>query len=199
MASGRVLVHAAIADRFVDALAAASSGLPVGDPASRAVALGPLIDERQRDNALAILADAKDKGAEIKAGGSAEGLYFQPTVLSGVCPGMRAYEEEMFAPVAAVTVFENDEEALTIANSGEYGLAGAVITNSIERAMHFADHLEVGLLPINDQTVAEDVVNPFGGAGASGNGSSIGGPANWEQFTHWQWLTMNAAAPAYPL
>lgn len=199
MASGRVLVHSGIAERFVSALAEASAGLPVGDPASRAVALGPLIDARQRDNALSIVEDAKSKGADLVTGGSADGLFFEPTVLSGIRPGMRAYDEEMFAPVAAITTFDTDEEALRIANGSEYGLAGAVITNSIDRAMFFADNLRVGMMHVNDQTVNEDVVNPFGGAGASGNGTSIGGPANWEEFTHWQWLTMKSSAPAYPL
>ena len=61
-----------------------------------------------------------------------------------------------------------------------------------------SDHIHSGLLHINDQTVNDDVTNPFGGVGASGNGTSIGGPANWEEFTHWQWVTIKSAPPAYP-
>lgn len=199
MATGRVLVHERIAAEFTEALAASASQLPVGDPASGQVALGPLINEAQVEHASRIIKAGVDAGATVDTGGSSDGLFFQPTVLSNVLPGNPAFDEEIFAPVAVVTPFASDEEAIEIANAGDYGLSAGVITASVERAMTFADRLHVGLLHINDQTVNEEVVNPFGGTGASGNGTSIGGPANWEEFTHWQWLTIRGAVPAYPL
>ena len=200
MASGRILVQRSIAEALTAALAAGTEHLPVGDPASGAVALGPMIGAGQVAQALAVLDAAVAEGATIRAGGTADGLFFKPTVLADVTPGMRAYREEIFAPVAVVTVFDTDEEAIELANAGDFGLSAGIPTNSIERALAIADRLEVGLLHINDQTVNEEVVNPFGGTiGGSGNGVSIGGPANWEAFTHWQWLTLKGRPPAYPL
>jgi hypothetical protein len=70
---------------------------------------------------------------------------------------------------------------------------------AVGRALRIGERLRTGLLHINDQTVADDIVNPFGGVGASGNGTSIGGPANWEEFTQWQWMTIKGEAPLYPL
>ena len=94
--------------------------------------------------------------------------------------------------------FENDDEAVALANDTEYGLSAAVISRDVGRALALGERLHAGLLHINDQTVNDDVVNPFGGVGASGNGTSIGGPANWELFTDWQWVTIKSTPPAYP-
>jgi len=101
--------------------------------------------------------------------------------------------------VAIVTTFANDDEAVTLANDTEYGLAAAVIGNDLARATAVGDRLNAGLVHINDQTVGDDVVVPFGGVGASGNHTSIGGPANWEEFTQWRWTTSQASQPAYSL
>lgn len=114
-------------------------------------------------------------------------------------PGMAAFEEEIFGPVASITPFDSDEEAVRLANQTDFGLSAAIISRSVGRAMAIGEQLRVGLLHINDQTVNDEVVNPFGGVGASGNGTSIGGPANWEEFTQWQWMTVKDAAPRYPL
>jgi benzaldehyde dehydrogenase (NAD) len=111
---------------------------------------------------------------------------------------MAAFEEEVFGPVASVTSFETDDEAIALANQTEYGLSAGIISRSVSRALGIGNRLRIGLLHINDQTVADDVVNPFGGVGASGNGTSIGGPANWEEFTQWQWVTIRGTAPTYP-
>ncbi|WP_267118332.1 aldehyde dehydrogenase family protein, partial [Xanthomonas sacchari] len=126
-------------------------------------------------------------------------LFFEPTVLSDVTPDNPAFREEIFAPVAVVVPFDTDAEAVALANDTEYGLSMAVLSADVGRAMALGEQLRTGLLHINDQTVNDEVVNPFGGVGASGNGSSIGGPANLEEFTQWQWLTVKGAAPAYPL
>ncbi len=199
MAAGRVLVQKGIAEKFTAALAAHAAALPVGDPRSGQVALGPLINAAQCAHAQAILDASVAQGAKLLAGGTADGLFFKPTVLTGVTPGMPAFEEEIFGPVASITVFDRDEEAITLANDTDFGLSAAIITNDIGRALAIGERLNTGLLHINDQTVNDDVVNPFGGVGASGNGSSIGGPANWEEFTQWQWLTIKGTPPAYPL
>jgi len=111
---------------------------------------------------------------------------------------MPAFKEEIFGPVAVVTPFATDDEAVKLANDTEYGLSAGVISRSVGRAMAVGERLHVGLLHINDQTVADEVLNPFGGRGKSGNGTSIGGPANWDEFSQWQWVTIQDTAPAYP-
>jgi benzaldehyde dehydrogenase (NAD) len=198
MASGRILVQRTISEEFTGRLAEKARTLPVGDPATSQVALGPLINRAQIDHARDIVDRSTAAGARLEAGGTHEGLFFAPTVLSGVVPGMAAFEEEVFGPVASVTSFETDDEAIALANQTEYGLSAGIISRSVSRALGIGNRLRIGLLHINDQTVADDVVNPFGGVGASGNGTSIGGPANWEEFTQWQWVTIRGTAPTYP-
>ncbi|WP_122745928.1 aldehyde dehydrogenase family protein, partial [Pseudomonas viridiflava] len=101
---------------------------------------------------------------------------------SNVRPGMRVFDEEVFGPAINITVFDTDEEAAVLANHGEYGLVAGIMSASVSRAMVLGEQLHTGLLHINDQTVADEVINPFGGTGASGNGTSVGGPADWEQY-----------------
>jgi benzaldehyde dehydrogenase (NAD) len=198
MSAGRVLVHQAIADDFVKALAQKATSLPMGNPTDRDVAIGPLINQRQADHVIKVVRESVDAGATLAAGGKADGLFYTPTVLSDVTPDMSAFREEIFGPVAVVTTFADDAEAIKLANQTEYGLSAAILSRNVSRALALGEQLHTGLLHINDQTVNDDVVNPFGGVGASGNGSAIGGPANWEEFTEWQWVTIKGEAPAYP-
>lgn len=198
MATGRVLAHRSIAGELTQRLAEKARHLPVGDPAVAQVALGPIIDQRQLQNVVDIVGASVAAGAVVEAGGTHEGLFYAPTVLSNVRPGMRAFDEEIFGPVASVIPFDTDDEAVEFANCTEYGLSAGVISASVGRAMAIGERLHTGLLHINDQTVADEVINPFGGTGASGNGTSVGGPADWEQYTHWQWVTVKDAVPQYP-
>jgi benzaldehyde dehydrogenase (NAD) len=198
MATGRLLVHRKIARAFIERLSEKAAGLRVGDPFREQAALGPLINRRQVERVQAIVDDSIAAGARLRAGGSFDRLFYQPTVLEEVGPGMRAFEEEIFGPVAPVTVFDDVDEAVRLANATDYGLAAAVITGSTARGMEVASQLRTGLVHINDQTVGDEPHAPFGGTGASGNGSRHGGPANWDEFTHWQWMTMKHSAPTYP-
>jgi len=104
----------------------------------------------------------------------------------------------VFGPVANIITFKTDDEAVALANNHQGSLASAVISPSIGRAMAMAAQLNSGMVHINDQTVNDECVNPFGGPGIAGNGSSVGGPADWEEYTQWQWLTIKQAAHAYP-
>lgn len=198
MATGRVLVHRSIVAELTLRLAEKARRLRVGDPATEAVALGPIIDERQLRNVVEIVEASVAAGAVVEAGGTHEGLFYKPTVLSNVKPGMRAFDEEVFGPVASVIPFDTDDEAVELANRTEYGLSAGVISASVGRAMAIGERLHTGLLHINDQTVADEVINPFGGTGMSGNGTSVGGPADWDQYTHWQWVTIKDTVPPYP-
>lgn len=199
MSTGRLLVQRSIYERLLEKLVAKANSLVVGDPASGQVHLGPLINHQQRDHALHVVNAAVQAGATLATGGTSQGLFFKPTVLSGVTRANPAFHEEIFGPVAVVVPFDTDAEAIELANDTEYGLSAGILSQNVGRALKLGEQLRVGLLHINDQTVNDEVVNPFGGVGASGNGTSIGGPANWEEFTQWQWLTVKGDAPAYPL
>ena len=198
MASGLILVHESIAAELTRKLADKALALTVGNAARGEAALGPLINARQLQRVHEIVSDTLEAGARLEAGGEYQGLFYQPTVLSGVRPGMRAFEDEVFGPVATVVSFASDDEAIELANRTEYGLSAAVISPSVGRAMAIGERLQCGLLHINDQTVADECINPFGGRGASGNGGSVGGPADWDEYSQWQWVTLKNTPPAYP-
>jgi benzaldehyde dehydrogenase (NAD) len=127
-----------------------------------------------------------------------EGPFYKPTALTSVKPGMRAFDEEIFGPVAAITSIGSDDEAIELANHNEYGLSAGVFSADVGRAIAVGNRLNTGLLHINDQTVADEPHIPFGGSGASGNGTRIGGPANWDEFTQWQWMTIKDKPNPYP-
>lgn len=164
----------------------------------RNVALGPVINEKQRNSIDAIVQDSVAQGCRLETGGTYEGLFYRPTVLTNVRPGTRAFDEEVFGPVLSVLTFADDDEAVELANMSEYGLSLGVITRSIGRGLDIGNRVSTGLLHINDQTVADEGVNPFGGRGASGNGGRHGGHSNWDEFTQWQWVTIKDTPPLYP-
>ncbi|MCW4630726.1 benzaldehyde dehydrogenase [Marinomonas rhodophyticola] len=198
MASGRILVQESIAEALTAKIVEKALHLPVGDPVSGTVALGPLINSRQLEKVHSIVQDSVAAGAKLEAGGTYEGPFYAPTVLSNVKPGMRSFDEEIFGPVVNIVTFESDAEAVEMANNTQYGLAGAVISNDLSRAQGIGAQLHVGLLHINDQTVNDECINPFGGCGASGNGSAVCGSADWDLYTHWQWVTVKQSATPYP-
>ncbi len=198
MASNRILVHESMAAELTQRLVAKATHLPMGNGASGQVALGPLIDTKQRDRVHALVQDSVKAGAKLEAGGSFDGLFYQPTVLSGVKSGMRVYDEETFGPVANIITYKTDAEAIALANHNSGSLSSAVISKSVGRAMAMGQQLKSGMVHINDQTVNDDCVNPFGGPGIAGNGCSVGGPADLEEYTQWQWMTLKDQAPTYP-
>ena len=198
MASNRILVHEAIFDAIKERLVGKATHLPVGDGASGQVALGPMIDAKQLQHVADMVRDSVAAGARLEAGGSHDGLFYKPTVLSNVKPGMRVFDEESFGPVANLIVFRTDDEAVELANNSQGGLAAAVIGKSVGRAMAIGQRLKAGMVHINDQTVNDDCVNPFGGPGIGGNGGSVGGPADMDQYTQWQWITVKNTPPQFP-
>ncbi len=198
MASGRILVERSLAPALTAALVEKANRLPVGDPTSGQVALGPLINERQRDRVHRLVTETIAAGARLAAGGTFDKLFYKPTVLEGVRPGMPCFDEEIFGPVVNIIPFDTTAEAIALANDTEYGLSAGIISRDVGRAMNIGRQLKTGHVHINDQSVADDIVNPFGGRGASGNGTAIGGPASWEEFSMWQWMTVQAEAPMKP-
>ena len=198
MASNRILVHEAVYDAIRERMVGKATHLPVGDGASGQVALGPLIDAKQLQRFDAIVKDSVKAGAKLEAGGTHEGLFYKPTVLSDVKPGMRCFDEECFGPVANLIRFRTDDEAVELANNSQGGLAAAVIGRSVSRAMALGHRLRAGMVHINDQTVNDECINPFGGPGIGGNGGSVGGPADIEEYTQWQWITVKDTPPQFP-
>lgn len=198
MTAGRLLVQRKLVPEFVARLVEKANKLPVGNPASGKVALGPMINRKQVDRVHDIVQKTVAAGAQLRAGGKHDGLFYSPTVLDGVKPGMSAWNEEMFGPVAAVTPFDTDDEAVTYACDTEYGLSLGIISRNLPRAMAMSRRIPTGLLHINDQPVHDEAHIPFGGVGASGNGGRHGGPANWEEFSQWQWVTVKEEATPYP-
>lgn len=198
MASSRIFVQADIAAEFTRKLAERAGHLPVGDGASGQVALGPVISEKQLNRVKGIVADSVKAGAKIEAGGNSTKLFHQATVLSGVKPGMRAFDEETFGPVANLITFSTDEEAIELANRHDGALAAAVISRDVGRAMRITDRLKAGMVHVNDQTVNDDGNNPFGGPGVAGAGAAVGGPADIDEYMSWQWVTIKDTPPKYP-
>jgi len=199
MASSRHLVHEAVVDDYVSALAEHADRLTVGDPRRPEVMVGPLIDARQRDAVHEIVTATVEAGATVATGGTYDGLLYTPTVLAGVNPGMAAYEREIFGPVAPVTPFSSFEEAVALANDTSYGLSAGVLTADLNRGRRFADLVKSGNVHVNDQTLVDDGIQPFGGIGDSGNGGRIGSTLyNREAFTEQQWLTVQDEIPWYP-
>lgn len=199
MSAGRHLVHRSLHETYARRMAEKARALPVGDPNRQQVAVGPLITAKQVERVDRIVQESIRMGATLLAGGTFDRQFYQPTVLTGVTPEMPAFREEIFGPVVSITAFDSDEEAVRLANEGEYGLSAGIHTRDVGRGMALAERLDVGLVHINDQTVNDDGTMPMGGRGASGNGSRHGGPANWDEFTQWQWTTLRAKAPGYPL
>jgi benzaldehyde dehydrogenase (NAD) len=198
MTTGRHLVHEAVYDDYVAAMADKASHLPVGDPATGQVALGPIIDERQRDKVHALVTASTDAGARLAAGGTYEGLFYQPTVLADVTQETPAYANEVFGPVAPVLRFSTVDEVAAIAASSEYGLSLGILTRDVMRGLDLARRIPSGIVHINDQTVDDEPTVPFGGVLDSGTGTRFGGTANLEAFTETRWVTMQGDITPYP-
>lgn len=198
MTTGRHLVHRSIADRYIAALAEKAAHIPVGDPEEGAP-LGPLIDERQRDRVHGIVTDAQAKGARVAAGGEYDGLFYRPTVLTDLTADNPAWTEEIFGPIAPVIVYDDIDEAVEIINASEFGLSVSIVTANAYRGYELAGRIHSGMVHINDATVDDEAVTPFGGVKASGAGGRFGGPsANLDTFTETQWVTMQAEPERYP-
>jgi benzaldehyde dehydrogenase (NAD) len=199
MATGRHLVDAAIADEYVAALAAHANALPVGDPATGTVALGPIIDAGQRDRIHRLVTETVGQGAHLAAGGTYDGLFYRPTVLSRVPTTSPAWTQEVFGPVAPVVAYHDEDEAVTLAADTEYGLSLAILSGDGLRALELSERIPSGAVHINDKTVDDEPVVPFGGVGASGNGSRVGSiRANLDAYTETQWVTAQSTPPEYP-
>lgn len=180
----RILVPRARARDYTDALAAAMAAIPYGNPLQPGVLMGPLAMERQRDKVESYIAKGLDEGATIATGGRRpealpRGFFFEPTIFAGVTNDMVIAREEIFGPVAGVIAYDDEEEAIRIANDSPFGLSGAVFTNDTDRAYAMMRRLRTGNLSQNGRGL--DVAIPFGGFKQSGYGRE-GGPEGLDPY-----------------
>ncbi|CAN5518129.1 benzaldehyde dehydrogenase [soil metagenome] len=190
IATGRHIVLADVAQDYIAALSAHAAALTVGDPFTGDVDLGPMLSQRQVDKALAMVAGSVELGARVVEGGSADGVFLRPTVVDQVRPGMALHDEEVFAPIAPVTVVDSVEEALKIVNGTRFGLSTSVFSRDLDRAWSVADQVRSGMVHVNDGTAMHESQVPFGGTAASGLGDDLGGRANIDLLTERRWTSL---------
>ncbi|HET8755423.1 MAG TPA: aldehyde dehydrogenase family protein, partial [Solirubrobacteraceae bacterium] len=189
MSTERIVADRTVAGDFGARLAEKASALVVGDPRSPETQIGPLVNEGALRRVSELVDDARGKGADILAGGSADGLFYAPTVVAGVTPEMRLYAEESFGPVVTVVAVDGVDEAVRVANDTEYGLSAAVFGRDVPRAFDVARRIESGICHVNGATVHDEPQMPFGGVKASGWGR-FGGRAALDEFTELRWITV---------
>jgi succinate-semialdehyde dehydrogenase/glutarate-semialdehyde dehydrogenase len=182
-AANRFLVHESVAEQFSQALSERMGALTLGRGTDDGVDVGPLIDGKQRDKVAELVQDAVDHGGRVLTGGDrgdGAGYFFQPTVLTDVPTDAAMFREEIFGPVAPVTTFSTDDEALALANDTEYGLVAYAFTRDLSRAISVSEGLQTGMVGIN-QGVVSNPAAPFGGVKASGFGRE-GGTEGIEEY-----------------
>ena len=175
-AANRFLVHESVAPEFSQRLADRMSALTVGRGQDDGVEVGPLIDEKARDSVSALVADAVRDGARVLAGGEVPegpGWFYPPTVLVDVPADSAITREEIFGPVAPMTTFATEEEAIELANATEYGLVAYVYTADLSRALRVGEGLDFGMVGLNTGMVS-NAAAPFGGVKQSGFGREGG-------------------------
>jgi succinate-semialdehyde dehydrogenase / glutarate-semialdehyde dehydrogenase len=182
-AANRFLVHESVSDEFAEKFAARMAGEKVGRGTEEGVTVGPLIDGKAREGVAALVSDATDRGARLLTGGDAiggTGYFFAPTVLTDVPKDADLMREEIFGPVAPITTFTDDDEALRIANDTSFGLVAYAFTSDLRRTLRVSEGLEFGMVGIN-QGIVSNPAAPFGGVKHSGFGRE-GGPEGIDEY-----------------
>ena len=198
MSVEKVLVQDTIFEPFVKRFVERAAKLKMGDPThDPSCVIGPLINDKQAAKVKEQIDDALAKGARVLLGGQVRGRFVEPTILLGVTPQMKLYQEETFGPVVPVIPFRTDEEAIAIANDTEYGLSSGVITRNEARGLAIASRLDTGMCHINCSSVNDEPHVPFGGSKASGLGRH-GGRWSHETFTETRWITLDRGGRPFP-
>ena len=188
--SSRFYVERPLYDEFVKRFSfVAANKVGMGDLRDPATVIAPIISDRQRQRVKDHIADAVAKGATVTAGGEWEGNRCQPTLLTGVSEDMTVCKAETFGPVTSIYPIDSYEEGLEKANDTEFGLASAIFTKDINKAMHFVQNSGAGMCHINGPTIQDEPHIPFGGNGESGSGRE-GTDADLLAMTELKWVTI---------
>ncbi|HET6738188.1 MAG TPA: aldehyde dehydrogenase family protein, partial [Kribbella sp.] len=191
-AANRIYVHSSVMDEFASRLTERMAALKVGRGTEDGVDVGPLIDGKQRDKVADLVADAIAQGARTLTGGAiadGNGYFFQPTVLADVPQTARLQKEEIFGPVAPLTAFETEDDAVRLANDTEYGLVSYLFTNDLSRALRVSERLEAGMIGLN-QGIVSNPAAPFGGVKQSGLGRE-GGSVGIDEYLEVKYVAVN--------
>jgi aldehyde dehydrogenase (NAD+) len=197
MSVERIIVHSKVAKEFIDKFVANTRKLKVGNPREMANCIGPVINQTQLGKIRVQVDEAVAQGAKILCGGKNNGLFFEPTILTGVTRDMKVFREETFGPVAPVLTADSVDEAVEIANDSDYGLSAGIITRNEQQGLSIARRLRTGMAHINDSSVNDEPHVPFGGIGASGLGRH-GGKQGIDTFTEMRWITLERGGRHYP-
>jgi acyl-CoA reductase-like NAD-dependent aldehyde dehydrogenase len=200
MSANRVIVHESVHDDFVERYVKKASSLPTGDPSDPKTIVGPLINKAQAELLEQQISDAVEKGASLALAAKpreASSNVCSPAVLTGVTTDNPVSQVELFGPAVAIMKAKDDDDAIRIANSSDYGLSGAVHSTNIERAVTVARQIHTGMVHINNGTIADEAAVPFGGVGASGNGR-LNGAATIEAFTRPLWVSVQHGKAQFP-
>ncbi|MCZ4117993.1 aldehyde dehydrogenase family protein [Streptomyces sp. H39-S7] len=197
MAANRVLVDRSVEEEFTRKFVAKTASLIVGDPADPATQIGPLINTLQAERITAEVAQAIEAGATALLLGEADGAVVSPTVLGDIPADAAILRRELFGPVVLVVPFDGEDEAVRIANDTPFGLSGAVHTRDIERGVRFAQRVDTGMMHVNDGTIADEPIVPFGGEKSSGVGR-LNGDATVDAFTTVQWISIQHGRSRFP-
>jgi vanillin dehydrogenase len=197
MSTERVIVDEKVADEFAAKLAKRVAALPTGDPRKGDFVLGSVVGKPTVERVQKLVSDAAAKGAKVLCGGQSDGTIMQGIVVDRVTPDMALFREESFGPQVSITRVKSAEEAVKLANDTEYGLAAAIFSRDIARAIELAKRIESGICHINGPTVHDEAQMPFGGVKASGYGR-FGGKAGINEFTELRWITIQTTPRHYP-
>lgn len=188
-AANRFLVQDSVAEEFTRKFAEKMAALKPGRGTEEGVNVGPIIEESAREDIHAIVTKAVEQGAKVATGGEkveGDGYFYKPTVLTDVPNDAQILREEIFGPVAPVTTFSTEDEAIELANASEYGLASYIYSKDYNRLIRVADQIEFGLVGFN-QGVISNAAAPFGGVKQSGLGRE-GGAEGIEEYSTVQYI-----------
>jgi aldehyde dehydrogenase (NAD+) len=197
MAANRVLVDRSIADEFTEKFVAKVKTLKVGDPSDPQTIIGPVINSSQADSLTGAVDQAIAEGATALVRGATTDNLVEPTVLTDLPADSAILQQEIFGPVALLVPFDGEEEAVRIVNDTPYGLSGAVHTADVERGVAFAKQIDTGMFHVNDGTVHDEPLVPFGGEKHSGIGR-LNGETTVDAFTTQKWISVQHGRSFFP-
>ncbi|WP_330259392.1 aldehyde dehydrogenase family protein [Streptomyces murinus] len=197
MAANRVLVDRSVADEFTEKFVAKVRTLKVGDPSDPQTVIGPVINSAQANAVSGVVEQALAEGATALVHGGTTNNLVEPSVLTGVPADSPLLQQEVFGPVVFLVPFDGEEEAVRIVNDTPYGLSGAVHTGNIERGVSFAKRVDTGMFHVNDGTVHDEPIVPFGGEKHSGVGR-LNGETTLEAFTTVKWISVQHGRSGFP-